>query len=155
MGLVCDKDCYAQTTPIVPSIRIVVAAAIGIGGAVVAWPVVAWPVGPVGGGSSRSTQDAKANCGPRIAVIAATAIVAIADVSHPRRRAACFKIAMLDEIGAAPEGGTEPSITAPTTATATARFVVCLFIAVSSRFWTPQAANFLACRWPAWWLPLS
>src|SRR5487761_2763573 len=48
---------------------------------------------------------------------------------------------MFDDTGAAPEGSTEPSIAAPKTATATARFIVCWFMVVS--FWclgVPQAA---------------
>jgi hypothetical protein len=43
---------------------------------------------------------------------------------------------VLAEIGAAPEGSTEPSIAAPKSAAATARFMIWWFIVVSSRIWS-------------------
>ena len=64
-------------------------AAIGIRAAVVAWRVVVWciappviaiAVGSIGGGSSGSTQDAKADRGPRSAVVAATIVASVVDL---------------------------------------------------------------------------
>src|SRR5690242_14694052 len=87
---VYDEDRRTRTASLVRSIRGVVLAVIGIRAAVVAWCVVAWcvvawcvvawciappviaiAVGSIGGGSSRSTQDTKTDCGPRSVVVAA------------------------------------------------------------------------------------
>jgi hypothetical protein len=55
---------------------------------------------------------------------------------------------VLGEIGAAPEGSTEPSIAAPKSATAIAYFIVCWFMVVSSRTWSISSGKSIACRWP-------
>src|SRR5579859_5348750 len=82
------------------SIGGVVLAAIGIGAAVVTWrvsrrvarPVIAWAVSPIGGDSSRGTQNAKANCSPRSAIVAATTVVAsVVDLCHSGRRSRLFQ----------------------------------------------------------------
>src|SRR5689334_9499732 len=88
---VYDEDRRTRTASLVRSIRDVVLAVIGIRAAVVAWCVVAWciappviaiAVGAIGGGSSRSTQDAKTDCGPRSVVVAATIMASVVDLGH-------------------------------------------------------------------------
>ncbi|BBZ95192.1 hypothetical protein BDS110ZK25_31250 [Bradyrhizobium diazoefficiens] len=55
---------------------------------------------------------------------------------------------MLGEIGAAPDGSTEPRIAAPKNETATTHFIVCWFMIVSFRIWSISSGKSLACHWP-------